>query len=65
MEHNTCSGDSGGALAIKEDDGNWTQVGIASFGSSDGCFAKIPKCLTRVTSYLHWISETTDAPLRA
>jgi len=29
-------GDSGGALAVQESDGLWTQVGVVSFGSSAG-----------------------------
>jgi len=55
----TCSGDSGGALALQESDGLSTQVGIVSFGASAGCELGYPVGFTRVTSYLDWISSIT------
>jgi secreted trypsin-like serine protease len=42
-----------------ETDGNFTQVGIVSFGSAAGCQMGYPAAFTRVTSYLSWISENT------
>ena len=48
-------GDSGGALAVRESDGVWTQVGIVSFGASS-CCQGFPVGFARVTSFLNWIS---------
>jgi secreted trypsin-like serine protease len=47
-------GDSGGAL-VTEIDGNYTQIGIVSFGAAAGCELGYPQGFTRVTSYLDWI----------
>jgi secreted trypsin-like serine protease len=55
----TLQGDSGGALIIQENDGRYTEVGIASFVSGYGCTAGKPAAFTRVTSYLDWISSNT------
>ena len=52
-------GDSGGALAVQESDGLWTQVGVVSFGSSRGCTRGYPGGFARVTSFLNWISSAT------
>jgi len=52
-------GDSGGALAVNETDGRWTQVGVVSFGSSAGCTRGHPVGFARVTSFLNWISSNT------
>jgi len=52
-------GDSGGALAVLENDGNWTQVGIASFVAAGGCSLPRPGGFARVTSFLNWISSNT------
>ncbi|KAH8380781.1 hypothetical protein KR200_010414, partial [Drosophila serrata] len=46
----TCSGDSGGPLAL---DGKL--IGVTSFVSSKGCEKNYPAGFTRVTSYLDWI----------
>merc|ERR1711890_143154 len=36
--HGVCSGDSGGPLQIRqEEQDRWTQVGLSSFVSSEGC----------------------------
>ena len=52
-------GDSGGALAVNETDGRWTQVGVVSFGAANGCTRGIPVGFARVTSFLNWISSNT------
>jgi len=52
-------GDSGGPLVFPEDDGLYTEVGIASFVHSSGCEAGFPAAFTRVTSYLDWIETNT------
>jgi hypothetical protein len=52
-------GYSGGALAVGESDGVWTQVGVVLFGSSAECTREIPVGFTRVTSFLNWISSAT------
>jgi len=52
---NTSKGDSGGPLVYKNSFGTWVQIGVVSFGSSDGCLAG-PSGFTRVASYLYWIA---------
>jgi secreted trypsin-like serine protease len=52
-------GDSGGPLVYQEDDGNYTQVGIVSFGAAAGCQRGYPVGFTRVPSFLSWISTNT------
>ncbi|KPJ00237.1 PREDICTED: collagenase [Papilio xuthus] len=46
----TCSGDSGGPLAV----GN-TLIGVTSFGSTRGCQQNLPAGFARVTSFNAWI----------
>ncbi|XP_004524459.1 serine protease 1 [Ceratitis capitata] len=50
----TCSGDSGGPLAL---DG--VLIGVTSFVSSAGCESGAPAGFVRVTSYLDWIKENS------
>ncbi|KAJ3643059.1 hypothetical protein Zmor_025796 [Zophobas morio] len=50
----TCSGDSGGPLAI----GN-TLIGITSFGVQY-CPGGYPSAFTRVTSFVSWLQSNTD-----
>ena len=59
----SCLGDSGGPLLV-EQDGEFRQVGIVSFG--DGC-AKPDRygVYTRVASYADWISELTGLTVDA
>ena len=52
-------GDSGGPLSVVGSDDLFTEVGIVSFGSSAGCEAGYPAGVTRVTSFLAWISAIT------
>ena len=53
----SCSGDSGGPLAIKAADGSWRQTGVVSFG--DGCArANNPGIYSRLTAASSWISRT-------
>ncbi|XP_059490474.1 brachyurin-like isoform X1 [Neocloeon triangulifer] len=59
----TCEGDSGGPLVYKETATRYTQIGIVSFSSIDGCLVA-PAAYTRVTSYLGWISAKTGIIIR-
>ncbi|EDV40762.1 uncharacterized protein Dana_GF10668 [Drosophila ananassae] len=52
----TCSGDSGGPLAV-----NGVQVGVVSFGSSAGCEKGYPNGFTRITSFIPWIQSKINA----
>ncbi|XP_044249038.1 collagenase-like [Drosophila takahashii] len=52
----TCSGDSGGPLALESSN---TLIGVTSFVSTNGCKSGYPAGFTRVTSFLKWITETT------
>ncbi|KAJ8892627.1 hypothetical protein PR048_005208 [Dryococelus australis] len=56
-------GDSGGALVIRE--GNtFTQVGVVSFVSTAGCASGAPSGYARITSFLSWIQDHTNIPIR-
>ncbi|CAD7086794.1 unnamed protein product [Hermetia illucens] len=58
MSDGTCAGDSGGALVVKDHNGDYVQIGITSFGA-DGCALNSSSGYTRVGSYLDWIHEKT------
>ncbi|CAB3365334.1 Hypothetical predicted protein [Cloeon dipterum] len=60
----TCHGDSGGPLVIQESDGEYTEIGIVSFGSVDGCESGAPAAFTRVTEYLEWLEINAGVALR-
>ncbi|XP_065334592.1 brachyurin-like [Cloeon dipterum] len=60
----TCHGDSGGPLVIQESDGEYTEIGIVSFGSVDGCESGFPAAFTRVTEYLEWLEINAGVALR-
>ncbi|KAH8301975.1 hypothetical protein KR044_001474 [Drosophila immigrans] len=51
-----CYGDSGGPLAIRNEDGTSTLLGIASFVLA-GCPIYSPAVYTRVSSFLQWIKR--------
>jgi len=59
----TCNGDSGGPLLIDEG-GLWTQIGIVSFVSNQGCSSGHPAGYIRTTSFLNWISINTGIAIR-
>ncbi|KAJ8719269.1 hypothetical protein PYW08_011444 [Mythimna loreyi] len=50
----TCSGDSGGPLAVSSA-GARVLIGVTSFGSSCGCQVGFPSGFARVTSFMPWI----------
>lgn len=58
-----CLGDSGGPLAIVENNIR-TLVGVTSFISGRGCGAGDPTGFTRVASFLPWINAVTNITLR-
>ncbi|XP_013787189.1 chymotrypsinogen A-like [Limulus polyphemus] len=61
-ETDSCSGDSGGPMVIKED-GRITIVGIVSFGLELCASSGWPSVYTRVSSFMDWIAENTmDSP---
>ena len=45
----TCKGDSGGPLMVDLNGGTFTQVGIVSAGSVNGCATDAPGIYTKVT----------------
>ncbi|CAH0625334.1 unnamed protein product [Chrysodeixis includens] len=51
----TCSGDSGGPLAVGSGN-NRVLIGITSFGSASGCQKGFPAAFARVTSFASWIN---------
>lgn len=62
-EQSTCNGDSGGPLVIDEG-GIWTQIGVVSFVSNQGCGSGHPAGYVRTTSFLNWISMHTGISIR-
>jgi len=55
----TCSGDSGGVLACRADDGRWVQYGVVSYGVADVCaYAGKPPVFARVSTFVDWIQAT-------
>ncbi|XP_046448014.1 brachyurin-like [Daphnia pulex] len=57
----TCIGDSGGPMNYKQPDGRWKQIGIISFGSTEGCQKGHPNGYTRLSSYSStWIKDVIE-----
>jgi len=54
----TCNGDSGGPLHLMQD-GKYKQIGVTSFGSSQGCEIGSHAGFTRPASFLDWIETNT------
>ncbi|XP_046640853.1 chymotrypsin-like protease CTRL-1 [Daphnia pulicaria] len=52
-----CGGDNGGPLNLKQPDGTWKQIGIASFWSAAGCQMGYPSGYTRLSSYSTWVQQ--------
>ncbi|XP_063229582.1 brachyurin-like [Bacillus rossius redtenbacheri] len=60
---NPCTGDSGGPLVLRGADGDYTQVGVVSFGNYE-CAAGLPNVYTRVSGFLDWISSISNLAVR-
>ncbi|KAJ8892640.1 hypothetical protein PR048_005221 [Dryococelus australis] len=58
-----CNGDSGGPLVIQEADGQFTVIGVVSFGVQN-CLAGFPAAFVRVTSFLNWVSSNAGIAVR-
>jgi secreted trypsin-like serine protease len=54
----SCKGDSGGPLSLKDSTGKFYVVGIVSWGI--GCASGHPGVYTRVSDYLQWIDDVTS-----
>ncbi|XP_059054839.1 collagenase-like [Achroia grisella] len=54
-----CQGDSGGPLTVVDDDGQLSEVGVASFVSSAGCHTDHPAGFIRPGHYHSWYYEVT------
>ena len=52
-----CRGDSGGPLAVRGQDGSYSQIGVVSWGK--GCARQgYPGVYTRLTALLPWLNKT-------
>lgn len=60
FETGTCSGDSGGPLAVRRPDATWVEIGITSRGPTD-CATTAPDVYTQVSAISGWV----DAVVRA
>lgn len=58
-----CGGDSGGPLALFEN-GIPTQIGIVSFGSTNGCNIGRPNGFIRTSHFTSWIATVAGIPVR-
>ncbi|KAK8773297.1 hypothetical protein V5799_012158 [Amblyomma americanum] len=56
-----CTGDSGGPLATKMNNGRFVQVGIVSMGGANNCGSQ-PNVYTRVDVLMPWIQEEINSP---
>lgn len=62
IQYGQCSGDSGGPLAIGNENGHNILLGLKAAVTSvvDQCLAKRPIVYTRVSSYLQWIKNESQ-----
>lgn len=58
-----CSGDIGGALVLNEN-GIWTQIGLASFVSDRGCAYGHPAGYIRTSHFVDWVQSVSGIPAR-
>ncbi|ATZ81524.1 trypsin-like serine protease-like protein [Drosophila innubila nudivirus] len=56
----TCPGDEGSPLYLRDDDGDWEQIGIALYRTVNSCEDLNPIPFTNVQLYVKWIYETID-----
>uniref|UniRef100_A0A182SA45 Peptidase S1 domain-containing protein n=1 Tax=Anopheles maculatus TaxID=74869 RepID=A0A182SA45_9DIPT len=56
-----CVGDEGGPVTVTEN-GQTILIGVHSYGFSMGCERSWPSVHTRITEYLTWIENNSDAP---
>ncbi len=56
-----CSGDSGGPLLAKDENGEFRLLaGVVSFGTIPCAFKNHPAVFTRITSFRDWILNKTE-----
>ena len=64
-DRDACRGDSGGPLAVMGQNGEFSQVGVVSWGNRRGCaIPGYPGVYTRVTSLLPWIRQRMTPPVQ-
>lgn len=55
-----CQGDSGGPLTYQDDNGEYQQIGLTSYGSSVCDSPSIPSVFTEILNYTSWIEAVTS-----
>ena len=56
-----CRGDSGGPLTYKDDNGNYQQIGVVSYGSTVCENPSFPSVFSELLHYTSWIEAQTSA----
>ena len=54
-----CHGDSGGPIVVRDNGGQWLQIGIVSWGMPECAVPGHPSVYTRVSAFADWLRETT------
>jgi secreted trypsin-like serine protease len=58
-----CQGDSGGPIVVRDNSGQWVQIGIVSWGIAGCSVPGRPSVYTRVSAFGDWLRNTTgDGP---
>jgi len=57
LGHSTCRGDSGGPLQCRDESGQYTLIGITSYGEARCGETDLPAVFTNVERFISWINK--------